>query len=135
MITLDSSALFALLAHDEPEHELCVVTLSAARPPFLVPAGILGEIGYMIETWLGAHALDTFLGNLEAGSFTLHCGDTDFARIRELVERYGDLRLGFADASVVACAEGHAGTVMTLDRGDFDVVAREGTIHVVPELA
>lgn len=133
MITLDSSALFALLARDEPAHELCVTTLRAARPPFLVPAGVLGEIAYMIEAWLGGRALASFVENLQAGSFTLHCGDSDFARIGELTERYRDLRLGFADASVIACAESNAGDVMTLDRRDFDVVAREGTIHVLPE--
>ena len=56
----------------------------------------------------------------------------DFARIRELVGRYADLPLGFADASVIACAERNGGRVLTFDARDFGVVAREGTIQPLP---
>jgi len=63
---------------------------------------------------------------------SLDCGEDDFPRIRELVTRYADLPLGFADAAVVACAERNGRRVLALDR-DFAVVAREGTIVVLPE--
>jgi predicted nucleic acid-binding protein len=56
----------------------------------------------------------------------------DASGLRELVVRYADLPLGFADASVVACAERRRAAVLTLDRRHFDVVAAEGTIRVVP---
>jgi predicted nucleic acid-binding protein len=49
--------------------------------------------------------------------------------------RYGDLHLGFADASVVACAERNGGAMLTFDRRDFDVIARDVPITVVPEEA
>ena len=48
------------------------------------------------------------------------------------MERYADLPLGFADAAVIACAERNGGRVMTFDRSDFDVVAAEGPITIVP---
>jgi len=54
-------------------------------------------------------------------------------RIRELMTRYVDLHLGFADAAVVACAERNGGAVLTFDRRDFDVIARDLPITVVPE--
>jgi hypothetical protein len=44
------------------------------------------------------------------------------------VRRYESLPIGFADASVIACAERSGKRVMTLDRRDFSVVAREGRI-------
>jgi hypothetical protein len=44
-----------------------------------------------------------------------------------------DMRLGFSEAAVIACAETKAGRVLTVDRRHFDVVAREGTITVHPE--
>ena len=61
------------------------------------------------------------------------CGDDDLGRVRELLSRYEKLGLSFTDAAVVACAERHGGAVLTLDRRDFDVVAAEGRISVVPE--
>ncbi len=45
-------------------------------------------------------------------------------RVRELVRRYADLPLGFADAAVTACAERHRGRVLTTDYRHFPVVAR-----------
>ncbi len=76
--------------------------------------------------------LDTFLNDLETGSYALDCGEQDVPRIRELVRRYADLPLGFVDAAVTACAERRGGRVLTLDLRHFGVVAREGTITIVP---
>jgi len=45
---------------------------------------------------------------------------------------YADLPLGFADATVIACAERSGRKVLTLDRRHFGVVAREDTIEVLP---
>jgi hypothetical protein len=39
---------------------------------------------------------------------------------------------GLADGAVVACAERTGGRVMTFDRGDFDVVASEISITLLP---
>ena len=63
----------------------------------------------------------------------LDCGDLDPPRIRELMARFSDLHLGYADAAVIACAERNGGRVLTFDRRDFDVVARDVPITVVPE--
>lgn len=60
------------------------------------------------------------------------CGEVDFPRIGQLIKRYADLKLGFADASVIACAERSGGRVLTADRRDFGVVAREGRIEILP---
>ena len=93
----------------------------------------LGEITYLIDRRLGLRVLDGFLADLESGAYRLDCGERDLARIRELIRRYADLPLGFADAAVVACAERRGGRVQTLDLRDFGVVAREGAIRLVPE--
>lgn len=132
MITLDSSAIFALLNRADPDHRAVRDILENDRGPYLVPAGILAEISYMIERRLGVQVLDRFLIDLQSGGFSLDCGERAIPRIRELVIRYEDLRLGFADAAVIACAEDHGGRVLTLDRRDFDVVAGEDKIEVLP---
>ncbi len=132
LITLDTSALFALINRRDPDHESVRRAFERDRGPYLVPAGILAEMGYLVEQRLGLEVLDALLDDLEQRALALECGDEDFPRIRELVRRYRDLPLGLADASVVACAERHGGAVLTLDSRRFGVVSGEGTIAVLP---
>ncbi len=132
MITLDTSALFALINGRDTNHERVKQVLIAEAGPYLIPAGILAEIAYLLEKRV-PDALDAFLADLDSGAFSLECGAEDLPRIRELVRRYGDLPLGFADASVVACAERFGNRVLTLDARDFGIVAREGSLVVLPE--
>lgn len=132
MMTLDTSAILALLDSRESHHRRAVAALKDDPGPYLVPAGILAEVGFMIERRLGSAVLDLFLGDLEAGAFVLDCGEGDLPRIHELVRRYGDLPLGTADASVVACAERSGGRVLTFDVRDFGVVARKAPITLLP---
>lgn len=132
MITLDTSGLFALLNGADPDHAAVADVLGSDPGPYLVPAAILAEVAYLVEHRLGTHVLDAFLDDLTARAFALECGEQDLPRVRELVRRYADLPLGFADAAVIACAERSGGLVLTLDVRDFGVVAREGTIRLLP---
>ncbi len=131
LITLDTSGLFALVNRRDPDHENVKAAFLADGGPYLVPAGILAEIGYLVERRLGERVLDAMLGDLESRALSLDCGDDDVPRVRELVKRYEDLPLGLADAIVIACAERHGGRVLTLD-SDFAVVGREQKISLVP---
>jgi uncharacterized protein len=133
LITLDSSAIYSLIDSRERAHAQVSATLVADPGPYLVPAGILAETAYLVQARLGPRAIVGFLDDLAERRFVLDCGEADFPRIRALVERYDDLPLGFSDAAVVACAERSGGRVLTLDIRDFGVVAREGTISILPE--
>lgn len=124
--------MFALLNPDEAGHEAAAVVLREDGGPFLVPALIMSEIAYVIEKWLDLSVLDSFLLDLLHGAFSLAPAKDDLRRVRVLVRRYADLRLGFADAAVIACAERNGGRVLTFDRRHFGVVAREGTITPLP---
>ncbi len=132
LITLDTSGLFALLNRRDPDHERAREVLLEDSGPYLVPAGILAEVAYLVERRLGVGVLERFVLDLESGALSLECGEEDLPRIRELALRYADLPLGFADASVISCAERSGGGVLTLDRRDFDVVAGEGKITPLP---
>ncbi len=133
MITLDTSGILSLLDAAEPSHARCSTALSDDGGPYLVPVSILGEACYMIERDLGTQPLLDFLADADEDLFTLDCGDRDVTRIRELIERYDDLHLGFADAAVAACAERNGGRVLTLDRRDLEVVGRELGLEVLPQ--
>ncbi len=133
-LTLDTSALYAIINLADPDHDRVRQARDAARGPYIVPAGILAEVAYMVESTLSLPGLEGLLTDLETGAYALDGGERDFPRIRHLITRYADLSLGFAVCAVVACAERHGGRVLTLDRRDFDVVARgEETITILPE--
>lgn len=129
MITLDTSGVVSLVNARDPEHRAARVALEAAGRPYLLPVGILAEITYLLESRMPSVA-DAFLGDIESGAFTPDCGEDRVRRVRELIDRYKDLPLGFADATVIACAEQNGGLILTLDRRDFGVVAREGKIQL-----
>jgi predicted nucleic acid-binding protein len=131
VIVLDTSAIFALLNRRDPDHGAVSSVVHEDRGPYVVPAGILAEVTYLVEKRLGDHALDALLTDLDTGGFAFDCGESDWARVRELVVRYADLPLGAADASVIACAERTGGPVVTLDRRDFGIVAQEGGIRLL----
>ncbi len=132
LITLDTSALLALLNRRDPDHGAVKAAFLEDGGPHLVPAGILAEIAFLVERRLGLEVLDALLADLESGALAFECGEEDVPRVRELVRRYADLPLRFADAAVIACGERHGGKVLTLDVRDFGVVAREGTIALRP---
>lgn len=132
MITLDTSAIFALLNRSDPDHEAVRSAFAGDGGPYIVPAGILAEIGYLVERRLGIKVLDALLVDLQQRAMTVDCGGEDLARIRELAARYADLPLGLADAVVIACAERNGGSVLTLDFRHFRAVAREGKIRLQP---
>ena len=67
---------------------------------------------------------------MPSGTARTRTAQQDFPRIKELVVRYADLPLGFADAAVIACAERTRAEVLTFDRRDFEVVGREGTFRI-----
>lgn len=131
LITLDTSALLPLLARRDPAHQRVRAALADHRGPYLVPAPILAEVGHVVRRGIGPRGIGVFLDDLASGALTYECGERDVPRIRDLVARYADLPLSVADAAVVACAERNGGRVLTLD-SDFTVVAKEGTITVLP---
>lgn len=131
MLTLDTSALFALINRRDESHSRAVEALRSDIGPYIVPAAIFAENAYLLEQRM-PHAVDAFLADLESGAYELDCGDRDLPRIRQLVDRYQDMYLGAADSAVIACAERNGGRVLTFDERHFSVVAREGQIVVVP---
>jgi predicted nucleic acid-binding protein len=76
-------------------------------------------------SWRAQDALWEFL---ERGAVTLlPLNGRDFARMRELMDKYQDLPMDLADAALVRVAERErAHRVFTLDRRDFSLYRPEG---------
>jgi predicted nucleic acid-binding protein len=133
VLTLDTSALYALVSAGDEHHRRMIEARDADPGPHYVPAGILSAMAYMIEANLPVKALQAVLADLERSVYTLECGEDDLPWISQLIGRYDNLPLGFSDAAVIACAERHRGRTLTADRRHFDIVAGEGTFIVLPE--
>src|SRR5436190_14100777 len=88
MITLDSSAVFALLNRRDPDHRRVKTALEQDGGPYLIPSSTLGEIAYLVEERLGSKTMDLFLADLLSGAFSLNCGEDELARTRELASKY-----------------------------------------------
>ncbi len=132
MVTLDTSAVVALLDHRDKNHSSIVDVIKMNVGRLIVPVPVLSEIAHFIERDLGHGTLVAFVADIRSGTFQLDCCEFDWARVTELIQKYADFPLGLSDSAVIACAERHGGTVVTLDLRHFGAVAREGTIQIVP---
>lgn len=127
MILCDSGPLFAAADRKDADHHACVemfTGLRLARRRLLVPSTVVAEVGYMLQTKVGAFAEAAFLQAIGDGDLELvDLKAEDCTRMAELVLQYDDLPLGTTDASVIALAE-RLGLreVATLDRRHFTVV-------------
>ncbi|MCP3961551.1 MAG: PIN domain-containing protein [bacterium] len=123
-VVADTGGLYALFDADDRHHAAARATIDREPGPIIVPAGILGEIDYLLREFLGIDAELSFLENLISGAFTLETSTAeDLVRVRGLIDQYRDLDLGLADASVIATAE-RLGIqrILTVDERDFRVV-------------
>lgn len=109
---------------EDASHQQCAELLETFPGPLLLPQPLLAEIGYMLAVRAGVRAEVDFLRDVADGVYDLVAvTSADVGRAAELVERYADLPLGTADATVVAVAERHnAVTIATLDHRHFSVV-------------
>ena len=124
MIVVDTGPLVALANDRDQDHAVCQALLSGFAGPLLVPAPVVTEVCYMLESRRGPELEAAFLDDLAEGVLELVALErADVARMAELVRTYHDLPLGAADASVVAVAERFAtANVATLDHRDFRVI-------------
>jgi predicted nucleic acid-binding protein len=127
VIVCDTGPLVAAALSNDTDHAACVRLFNdmhAAGRDLLVPATVTAEVGYLLAREAGARVESLFLRSLAEGDFAaVDLTATDYARMAELVDTYGDLPLGTTDASVIAVAERLKLTdVATLDRRHFTVV-------------
>ena len=136
MILVDTSGLLSALDESQRFHRECATVLSDSAPPLLLSPFILAELDYLLMRHLGASAQAALLGEVARGAYQLETfGAADIARAKEIVDRYADLRIGLADASIVVLAERHSvNSVLTLDQRHFRAmrIERRKRFKVLP---
>ncbi|REK91460.1 PIN domain-containing protein [Streptomyces inhibens] len=98
--------------------------MSAFRGRLLVPAPVVTETAWLIESRLGAQDEAIFIDLFALGTLeVVDLEPTDYTRVGELLRKYADFPLGSVDASVVAVAERLGlSEIATIDRRHFSAV-------------
>ncbi len=123
-IVLDTSGLLAAVDGSQPEHAEARAALESDRGPLLLSPFVLQELDHLLITRLGVDAELVLLDEVARGRYQLESFvGTDVAQATELVDRYRDLGIGLADASVVMLAARHSTErILTLDERHFRAI-------------
>jgi predicted nucleic acid-binding protein len=123
-LILDSGPLLASIDRRDSNYVACRHLIESADEPIVVPAPVLIEVDYFIYSRLHPGVRLALLDNIV--SRTLRIEELtldDYARIRELCERYSDADIGFVDAAVLAIVERlNEPKLATLDHRHFDIL-------------
>lgn len=125
MLVVDTSGVLASKDGDHPQHAAVAEVLRSGGDELLLSPLVLAECDYTLATRLGDAAAREFLGEVADGAFQLVDFDSgDVATANGVIDRYHDLSIGAADASLVVIAARYETTrVLTVDQRHFRAVA------------
>ena len=105
MTLTDAGPLVALVASDQPDHRRCLTALLLLSPPLVTTMAVFTEAMHLLGR--GGWRLQDALWQFERrGRLAIHdLGPAELARCYELMQRYRDLPMDLADATLVAAAE------------------------------
>jgi predicted nucleic acid-binding protein len=121
---VDTGPLWATFDRADHDHATCVQLLAQARGVRIVPAPVLVEFDHLAARGTDRGAVDALLDEIEQGTYVVEeLLGSDYRRVRELLDTYADLRVGFVDAAVLAIVERLRETKLaTLDHRHFSVM-------------
>jgi predicted nucleic acid-binding protein len=124
VILLDTSGLLAALDASEQHHQAASAALRQAGEPRVLSPFVLAELDYLLGRHVSTDVARSFLGEVAAGAYELAPFDADdVSRAADVLDRYADLGLGLADASIVVLAGRYRTVdVLTLDERHFRAV-------------
>jgi uncharacterized protein len=121
VIVLDTSGLLAALDAAQRRHAAAREVLAADPGPLLLSPFVLAELDYLLMDRVGPRAELALLDEVARGAYDLvPIGVDEVAAATELIGRYGELRIGLADASIaVIAAAARTTRLLTLDERHF----------------
>lgn len=132
-VLADTGPLYALVDRNDAWHDRVVAWWTTGARNVVVPAAVLPEVSYLLQTRISSRAEQAFIRAVADGEFTIEpLEPEDIVRAATLLREYSDLPLGFVDATVVATAE-RLGVreILTTDRRHFGVVKPSHTRTLV----
>jgi uncharacterized protein len=123
-LLVDTGPLVAILSSRDPAHQRCVDVLRTDWRSLVTTWAVIAEAMFLVRA--SARAQGSLLGMI--GTRRLEITDLlgDIDRIAVLIEKYRDVPMDFADATLVAVAEREdLETIFTLDE-DFRIYRSGG---------
>ena len=133
-VLIDTGAILAILNQKDPWHHLCLDTLGQLRLPLLTTEAVLTELFHLI----GRFSSDTESAwdFIRSGALALATlSESELPRLHELMSRFADHPMDFADATLVYLAERESiSTVFTVDHADFSTyrIAGRRRFRILP---
>lgn len=136
-VIVDTGPLVAAADRGDPRHAQAAALFRATTQPLVVPAPVTAEADYLIGRRVGPRSRREYLRDLAAGRFEVACLDrNEHAAALAVDERYGDLDLGLADASIVVlCQRYGTRSIATFDHRCFRPLTplQGGTFRLLPD--
>ncbi len=121
MIIADTGFFIALASRTDRHHEAATAALSALRSPLVTTWPVLTETCRLLAARVGHASLIAFITSAERAAFEVFAVEPrHLGRVRSLMEKYRDLPMDLADASLVVLAEElGSGEILSTDTRDF----------------
>lgn len=120
-VIADTGFFVGLLNANDEHHELAKSIFESDKYAYITTMPVLTEACHLLMTRLGPRAAIGLMGSAAAGELKIAPSPVDAAsRAHKLMQRYADLPMDLADASLVILAEdlGH-GRILSTDERDF----------------
>lgn len=130
---MDTGPLVALLSASDANHERARRHFAECAPPFRCCEAVVAEACFLMRKVHAAGPAE-IVALAARGVYTIAIAAADhWPRIEELLEKYSDRPVSFADACLIRCAEVHdEARILTFD-ADFHVYkwARNRKFHLL----
>lgn len=121
MVIADTGFWLALADRKDRHHAVAHAQLLQLAEPLICTWPVVSETSYMLLQRMGPSSQHRFLASYAVGGFEIfELSREHIPRLLQLLEKYADLPMDLADASLVILAEhlGH-GRILSTDRRDF----------------
>ena len=121
MIIADTGFWLAVANRDDTHHATAKAALARVREPLVTTMPVMTETCHLMLSRLGVRSQLAFIQSWGRGAFTVFDVSKIHAdRIHALMERYQELPMDLADASLVLLAEEiGTGRILSTDQRDF----------------
>ena len=131
---IDTGAILALLDRRDRWHGTCVAAFQDLRLPLLTSEAVLTELFHLVGD--NPHEVDAAWRFLRSGAVSVGTiADAELPELENLMRRYSDRPMDFADATLVHLARRESmNLIMTVDHDDFETYRIDGRrrFQIVP---
>jgi len=128
-ILIDAGPFIALFDADDSQHKKVKSFIRDQRYSFISTLAVFAEVSHMLDFDVRAQR-DFYQWAMFHGVIISDINQNDLPRILELTEKYADLPMDFADATLVVTAEKTGiKEIISLDK-DFDIYRLPGKVKI-----